>query len=152
VPAALALNGVSMNASRIIGPLAAGAIIAAFGSAWVFALNAGLSLMAGFVIMRWRREHKESPLGRERLGSAIRVGPAVRAGNRPRPAGRAGAHRPVLLFIPPRCWRSCRWFARGLPGGSAGTFHRAAGVMGSGAIVAALAIVRIRSLMRCSGC
>src|SRR3990167_4867016 len=44
LPAALALNGVSMNASRIIGPLVAGAIIAGAGSAWVFVLNAVLSL------------------------------------------------------------------------------------------------------------
>src|SRR3954469_61250 len=67
LPAALALNGVAMNTSRIIGPLMAGAIIASAGSAWVFVLNAALSVIAGFIIMRWRREHKESPLGRERL-------------------------------------------------------------------------------------
>ena len=42
LPAALALNGVSMNASRIIGPLVAGALIASVGSAWVFLLNAVL--------------------------------------------------------------------------------------------------------------
>jgi MFS family permease len=35
LPAALALNGVSMNASRIIGPLVAGALIASAGSARV---------------------------------------------------------------------------------------------------------------------
>src|ERR1700741_5009915 len=46
LPAALALNGVSMNASRIIGPLLAGALIASAGTAWVFALNAALSTMA----------------------------------------------------------------------------------------------------------
>jgi len=74
LPAALALNGVSMNASRIAGPLLAGAIIAALGSAWVFALNAALSLLAAFVISRWQREHKPHPLGREPLLTAMRVG------------------------------------------------------------------------------
>ena len=74
LPAALALNGVAMNASRIIGPLLAGAIIASFGSAWVFVLNAVLSLLAGFTIMRWRRQATPNPLGRERLASAMRVG------------------------------------------------------------------------------
>jgi MFS family permease len=54
LPAALALNGVSMNSSRIIGPLAAGAIIASAGIQWVFVLNAALSLTAAFIIMRWR--------------------------------------------------------------------------------------------------
>jgi MFS family permease len=74
LPMALAVNGVSMNTSRIVGPLLAGAIIAAAGSAWVFALNALLSVVAGFTIMRWRRVHQESPLGRERFTSAMRVG------------------------------------------------------------------------------
>src|ERR1043165_8991816 len=46
---ALALNGIAMNASRIIGPILAGAIIAGAGSAYVFALNAALSVGAAFV-------------------------------------------------------------------------------------------------------
>src|SRR5690606_14817480 len=74
LPAALALNGVSMNASRIVGPLIAGALIAGAGSAWVFALNAALSLGAAVIIWRWKRVHTPNPLGRERLGTAMRVG------------------------------------------------------------------------------
>ena len=74
LPAALALNGVSMNASRIVGPLVAGALIAGAGTEYVFVLNAVLSVISGFVIMRWRRDHAPSPLGRERLVSAMRVG------------------------------------------------------------------------------
>src|SRR5690606_20334923 len=58
LPAAMALNGVSMNASRIVGPLLAGALIASAGSAWVFLLNAVLSVMAAVIISRWKREHK----------------------------------------------------------------------------------------------
>ena len=74
LPAALALNGVSMNASRIIGPLLAGALIASVGSAWVFLFNAVLSLCAAIIISRWKRESTPNPLGRERLTSAMRVG------------------------------------------------------------------------------
>ena len=74
LPAALALNGISMNASRIVGPLVAGALIASAGTEYVFVLNAVLSIISGFLIMRWRREHVPSPLGRERLFSAMRVG------------------------------------------------------------------------------
>src|SRR3989344_434766 len=82
-PAALALNGVAMNASRIIGPLLAGAIIASAGSAWVFVLNAVLSIVSGLGIMRWKRVHTPSPLGRGRRarggdGVAMR-GPALQA-------------------------------------------------------------------------
>src|SRR3954468_5118885 len=58
LPAALALNGVAVNLSRVLGPLIAGAIIASMGSEWVFALNFFLSLGSGFVLFRWRREAK----------------------------------------------------------------------------------------------
>src|SRR5574343_312786 len=43
---ALALNGVAMNLSRIIGPVLAGVVLASAGVAWVFVLNALLSLTA----------------------------------------------------------------------------------------------------------
>jgi MFS family permease len=145
LPAALALNGVAMNMSRIVGPLVAGAIIAGAGSAWVFALNAALSLAAAVVIIRWRREHKISPLGRERLASAIRVGlQFVRQSSRMRAVLLRIAlfflHSTALLALLPLV-------ARALPGGAAGTFTLLLAAMGVGAIVAGLLIVRIRSLM-----
>jgi Arabinose efflux permease len=145
LPAALALNGVAMNTSRIVGPLVAGAIIAAAGSAWVFLLNAVLSLAAGFVIMRWRREHKESALGRERLGSAIRVGVQfVRQSRRMRAVLVRIAlfflHSTALLALLPLV-------ARGLPGGQAGTFTVLLAAMGVGAIIAALQMPAIRRLL-----
>lgn len=145
LPAALALNGVAMNTSRIIGPLVAGAIIATAGSAWVFALNAALSLAAGFVIMQWRREHKESPLGRERLGSAIRVGVQF--------VWQSGRMRAVLVRISLFFFHSTALLAllpliaRSLPGGQAGTFTVLLASMGTGAIAAALQMPLIRKMM-----
>ncbi|MEO5672784.1 MAG: MFS transporter [Ramlibacter sp.] len=145
LPAALALNGIAMNASRIIGPLLAGAIIASAGSAWVFVLNAALSLSAAFIIMRWRREHKESPLGRERLSSAIRVGIQF--------VWQSSRLRAVLLRISLFFLHSTALLAllplvaRSLPGGAAGTFTLLLASMGVGAIIAALLMQRIRALM-----
>ena len=141
----LALNGIAMNGSRIIGPLVAGALIAGAGSAWVFVLNAVLSVMAGFIIMRWRREHKESPLGRERLGSAMRVGVQyVRQSARLRGlllrVSLFFLHATALMALLPLV-------ARGLPGGSAGTFTLLLASMGAGAIVAALLMPHIRRAM-----
>ena len=40
MPAALALNGIAMNLSRVIGPVLAGAMLAAVNEAFVFVLNA----------------------------------------------------------------------------------------------------------------
>lgn len=71
---ALALNAISMNASRIAGPIVAGAILAAFGSPWVFGLNALLSVGAALVIWRWKNTPRVSALPGERFIGAMRVG------------------------------------------------------------------------------
>ena len=145
LPAALALNGISMNASRIVGPLVAGALIASAGTEYVFVLNAVLSIISGFLIMRWRREHVPSPLGRERLLSAMRVGlQFVSQSTRLRAVLLRVAlfflHSTALLALLPL-------LARGLDGGDAGTFTLLLASMGSGAIVAALFLPRLRQMM-----
>ncbi len=142
----LALNGIAMNGSRILGPLVAGALIASAGSVWVFVLNACLSLTAAFAILRWRREHKESPLGRERLGSAMRVGVQfVSQSYRMRALvlriGVFFLHSTALLALLPL-------IARALPGGDAGSFTLLLASMGLGAILSVLVMPRIRRLMQ----
>lgn len=72
--AALSLNGVTMNASRIVGPLVAGAVIASAGSAWIFLLNAVLSIVAVGLLAFWRREQPAHAHGPERWSTALRVG------------------------------------------------------------------------------
>ncbi len=74
LPSGLALNAVSMNTSRIVGPLVAGALIASMGSAYVYLLNAVLSIGAALMMSRWKRVQEPNPLGRERLWSAMRIG------------------------------------------------------------------------------
>ncbi len=145
LPAALALNGVAMNASRIVGPLLAGALIASAGTAWVFVLNAVLSLISGFVIMRWRREHVPSPLGRERLFSAMRVGlQFVRQSARLR----AVLLRVSLFFLHSTAVLALLpLLARALHGGGAGTFTLLLSAMGAGAIVSVAFLPRLRQMM-----
>lgn len=145
LPAALALNGAAMNGSRIVGPLVAGALIASAGTVYVFLLNAVLSVIAGFTIMRWRREHKPSPLGRERLLSAMRVGlQFVAHSTRLRVVLLRIAlfyvHCTALLALLPLV-------ARGLPDGGAGTFTVLLAAMGSGAILAVLFLPRMRQAL-----
>jgi len=142
LPAALALNGVSMNASRIIGPLVAGALIASAGSAYVFLLNAALSVGAAFIILRWKRVHTPHPLGRERLGSAMRVGLQF-VGQSTHLQGVLARislfflHSTALVALLPLV-------ARGLHGGGAGTFTLLLASMGSGAIVSTVFLPRLR--------
>lgn len=145
LPQALALNGIAMNASRIVGPLVAGALIASVGSVYVFVLNAVLSILAGVTIMRWRRVHKESPLGREPLASAMRVGVQfVRQSSRMR----AVLLRIAIFFLQSTALLALLpLVARALPGGAAGTFTLLLASMGAGAVIAALLMPRIRNLL-----
>jgi MFS family permease/quinol monooxygenase YgiN len=142
LPAALALNGVSMNASRILGPLLAGALIASAGSAWVFLLNAVLSLGAAYIILRWKREPRPNPLGRERLFTAMRVGFQYVA--------QSYHIKGVLLRIALFFFHSTALMAllallaRGIEGGGAGTFTVLLASMGAGAIVASGFLPRLR--------
>jgi MFS family permease len=145
LPAALALNGVAMNASRIIGPLLAGALIASAGSVYVFVLNAVLSVISAFIIMRWRHQHVPNPLGRERLWSAIRVGVQfVRQSSRLRAVlARVSLfffHCTALLALLPLV-------AHALAGGDAGTFTVLLAAMGCGAIAMVMALPRLRQSM-----
>lgn len=145
LPAALALNGVSMNASRILGPLIAGAIIAAMGSVWVFALNALLSVVAAIVISRWERVHKPDPLGREHLTTAMRVGLQYVA--------QSYHLKGVLLRIAIFFFHSSALMgllplvARDVKGGDAGTFTLLLAAMGAGAVAVTFVLPRLRQAL-----
>ena len=145
LPAALALNGVSMNVSRIIGPLVAGALIASVGSAWVFLLNAVLSLAAAVVISRWQREHIPHPLGRERLVSAMRIGLQYVAQSHHL---KGVLVRISIFFVTSTALVALLpLVARNLHGGGAGTFTLLLAAMGSGAIVATMFLPQLRRAM-----
>jgi MFS family permease/quinol monooxygenase YgiN len=139
---ALALNAIAMNVSRIGGPVIAGAVIAAAGSAYVFLLNVVVSIGAALVLQRWKREPKTSALPGERFLGAIRIG--VQHVRQSHPMRTAllrislffvqGAALPALLPL----------VAKGLGGGDAGTFTLLLACMGVGAIAAALYLPRWR--------
>ena len=142
LPAALALNGVSMNASRIIGPLVAGALIASVGSAWVFMLNAVLSLAAAVIITRWKREHKPHPLGREKLTSAMRIG--LQYVTQSHHLQGVLVRISIFFFTSTALVALMPLIARNLHGGGAGTFTLMLASMGAGAIVSTAFLPQLR--------
>ena len=148
LPSAMALNGVAMNASRITGPLLAGAIIASLGSAWVFVLNAVLSVVSALVLIRWKRQHADSPLGRERLPSAMRVGVQF---VRESPRIRAVILRTICFFFQSTAVMALLPLtAQRLHVGSesgAGTFTLLLASMGMGAIIGATLLPRLRQAL-----
>ncbi len=139
--AALALNAVAMNASRVIGPLVAGAIIAAAGSEYVFALNFVVSVIAGIAVSRWKREGKPSVLPGERFLGAMRLGwQYVRESRRMKDAivrtAAFFAHSTALLALLPLVAKRL--------GEGAGIYTVLLSSMGVGAIVAATQLPRLR--------
>ena len=145
LPHALALNGVAMNVSRIIGPAAAGALIAGAGAQYVFMLNAVLSVVTTVALLRWRREEKVSALPSERMIGAMRVGVQHVVQS---PHLQAILLRSAMFFLNSIALIALLpLLARELPGGDAGTFTVLLAAMGTGAVIAALLLPRIRSRM-----
>jgi len=71
VPAALALNGISYNIARSIGPAIGGIVVAAAGAVAAFALNAVLYLPLITALLLWKRVAEPSRLPSEKLRRAI---------------------------------------------------------------------------------
>lgn len=142
LPAALALNGVSMNASRLAGPLLAGALISTIGVEAVFVVNALLSVGTALVLLRLRRFPVPAPRAPERLGVAIGAGVQF--------VVRSVRVKAVLLRVGVFFFHSTCLIAL-LPlvvherfDGAATTFSLLFGCMGGGAILAAGILPRLR--------
>ena len=145
LPTAIALNGIAMNTSRIVGPVAAGALIASLGTGYVFLLNAVLSLVAGFVIMRWRLEPKASVLPGERFLGAMRVGFQYVAQS---PLMRSILLRIAFFFLQSTALLALLpLVAKRMPGGNAWTYTFLLASLGLGAIATAFFLPRLRVLI-----
>jgi MFS family permease len=143
LPSALALNGVAMNASRLIGPLVAGALIASAGTEYVFALNMVLSLGCTVLIWRWKYTSNVSPLPGERFLGAIRVGiQYVKSSARMR----AVLLRVFIFFVQSSALMALLpVIAKDHFNGDAKTFTILLSCLGFGAIVAASQLPRLRN-------
>lgn len=143
LPSALALNGIAMNMSRVIGPIVAGALLASAGSAYVFLVNALLSVAAFFLILRWRSQRKTSALPGERFVGAMRVGLQHVMQS---PRMRVVMTRVFLFFLQTTSLTALLPLVARRLGGGASTFTMLLAAMGCGAIIAALFLLpRLRN-------
>ncbi len=142
LPAALALNGIAMNLSRVVGPALAGALLAAISPAAVFVLNTLLAAVAFGLILRWKSEPRTSTLPGERFVGAMRTGLNY-AWQSPRL--KVILLRIFLFFLQATALVALLpLVARSLHGGGAGTFTVMLSCVGAGAIIAALLFPRWR--------
>jgi MFS family permease len=142
LPAALALNGIAANMSRIIGPMIAGALLASTGGPYVYLLNAALSVVALALILRWQPAPKTSVLPSERLVAAMRVGVqhVLRS-----PQLRIVLLRIFLFFLQATALTALLpLLALGLDGGGPATFTSLLVAMATGAIIIAFKLNGLR--------
>ncbi|MCY1275238.1 H+ Antiporter protein [compost metagenome] len=142
LPGALALNSIAFNASRILGPTLAGALIAAQGMTAVFALNAVVSLLMIPLILRWPPLRRVAAVPGDGFIRSMSEGAKHVRSN--------AAMRAVLLRIFIFFFHSAALvsllpvLARELSSGEANEFTWMLASMGAGAIIAAALIPRLR--------
>ena len=142
LPQALALNGISMNLSRVVGPMLAGALLASIGAWAVFAINVVLAVLSFTLILRWRSEPRASTLPGERFVGAMRAGLNFAAQS---PRLKVILLRIFLFFMQVAALSALLpLVARRLHGGGPGTFTLMLSCLGLGAIFAALNFGRWR--------
>ena len=144
---ALTLNGIEFNLARAVGPGLAGLIVAAFGVATTFLLDALSFLGVIFVIFTWKREPRKSNLPAETLSEAswaairyVRYSPGIRVllvrsgtviffrklvlGSAPNRRKRTEPQRAGIRFPAGFLWRWRRARSRGSAARKSETFDR----------------------------
>ncbi len=140
--AAVTLNSMSFNLMRSVGPALGGIIVASFGAAAAFGLNAVSYLAVIYALFRWRNPVEDRTLPAEKLGRAIWAGLRYvsLSPNLTRVMGRSflfGVSAVALMALLPLVTRDR------LDGGAA-TFGITLGIFGLGAIGGALCSPLIR--------
>ena len=145
LPAAVALNSMSFNLMRSIGPAIGGAIVAAAGAAFAFIFNAFSYIALILALWRWQPQLAKSTLPREAFGPAMVAGLRYvsMSPNLLKVMFRGflfGLSAIVILALLPLV-------ARDLVKGTALTYGIMLGFFGVGAIGGALLSARLRELL-----
>ncbi|GLY06225.1 MFS transporter [Actinoplanes sp. NBRC 101535] len=146
LPAASALGAVNTNLARSAGPAVGGLLVAHFGSATVFALNALSFGVFAVALLRWRREPQAVPRMPERFGAAVKAGGRY---IRYHPQVRQILTRVAVFVLPGSVvWSLLPLVARDRLAMGARGYGVLLTALGVGAIAGALAMPRARRLLR----
>lgn len=143
IPQAVALNNISYNLARSVGPALGGIIVAGFGATAAFAINAISYLPMLESLRRWRREAEVSRLPPEGLVRSISAG--VRYIVNMQPVRRAILRAFVACFLGAALPSLLPLIARDLLGGDAKIFGLLLGCFGVGAVSGIFVLQRLRS-------
>ena len=139
--AAVALNGMSINVSRAVGPALAGLIVVWSGTATVFLLNTVSFLGVILALRAWKRLPTLGDMPAERLLGALRTGYryARHAPQLQRVLWRALAFFPFATAV----WALLPLVASRELGGDARLYGILLGCIGAGAVMTALLLPRL---------
>jgi MFS family permease len=145
IPAALALNGLAINAARAVAPAIGGLLVARAGPAAAFLLNAASFLGVLFVLQGWDRPARRSALPAETFLGALAAGV--------RYARHAPALRAVLLragaftLCASALWALLPTLVRRSLAGGALDYGLLLACIGAGAVLAAFVVPRLRGVV-----
>jgi MFS family permease len=143
IPAAVSLNGISMNLARAVGPALGGLVVAAAGTGFAFAANAVSYGGVIAAIARWRRPPREGRLPPEDLIGAMRAG--LRYVRHSAPLRLVLARVAVFVLPGSAVWALLPLHAReGLALGPAG-YGVLLAFFGAGAVAAGVVLPRVRA-------
>jgi MFS family permease len=143
IPQAATLGAASVNVARAAGPALGGALVAAAGAAWVFGINAVSFLGVLAVLVLWRRERVEKPLGPEHVRSALRAGTRyVRSSPRMKAILTRSA---IFVLFASALWALLPILARNELELGSGGYGLLLGAVGIGAVLGTALLPRLRS-------
>jgi MFS family permease len=143
IPQASALGAASVNVARAAGPALGGALVAGAGVEWVFGLNAVSFLGVLAVLVLWRRERVQKPLGPEHVRSALRAGTRyVRSSPRMKAIL---ARASVFIIFASAMWALLPIVARTDLGLGSGGYGLLLGAVGLGAVAGTGMLPRLRA-------
>lgn len=139
---AIALNSLGINIARAIGPALGGLVIALWGMAAPFLLNAASFVGVIAALAVWRRT-QPAPARPERFTGAMRAGLRYAAASRPL---QVTLVRAAAFFVFASCyWALLPLVARIVLTGGPGLYGLLLGCIGAGAVAGALVLPRVRA-------
>ncbi|MHC2440134.1 MFS transporter [Bradyrhizobium sp. USDA 4451] len=145
LPAAIALNGISYNIARSVGPAIGGVVVASAGAVAAFALNTVLYLPLIAALFLWKRVSAPSRLPPERLSRAMVSGVRYISNS---PSIKVVLLRTLVTGVGAGAITALMpLVVRDVLHGDAQTYGIMLGAFGAGAVVGALNIAEIRRRM-----
>lgn len=143
IPAAVSLNGISMNLARAAGPAAGGLLVAAAGVGFAFLANALSYVGVIGAIARWRRPPREGRLPPEDLVGAMRAG--LRYVRHSRPLQLVLVRVAVFVVPGSAIWALLPLYARAQLGLGPAGYGVLLGFFGAGAVAGGLVLPALRA-------